>query len=135
MILSLLQAFIPYFSALPLYVTFPAIAGAVLILTLAATLLTEPTDRATLIRFYSQVRPAGFWGPVAAAAASTATVAASFRRDALNVGLAIPWLIAMYLSPIYLVLHRFAEAGTALAAVILLSLALYLTWYKHLPED
>jgi SSS family solute:Na+ symporter len=135
MILSLLQAFIPYFSALPLYVTFPAIAGGVLILTVAATLLTEATDRASLIRFYVQVRPAGFWGPVAAAAAPRAMVVAGFRQDALNVALAVPWLIAMYLSPIYLVLHRFAEAGIALTVVIVLSFALYLTWCKHLPED
>jgi Na+/proline symporter len=35
----------------------------------AVTLLTEPTDRATLVRFYRLVRPAGRgWGPVAAEA-------------------------------------------------------------------
>jgi len=56
---------VPAFSKLPLYETFPAIAGTVLLITVAVALMTEPTDHETLLRFYRQVRPAGFWKPVA----------------------------------------------------------------------
>jgi Na+/proline symporter len=135
MILSLVQAFVPYFAALPLYVTFPAIAITVLVITLAVTLLTEPTDRATLLKFYGDVRPAGFWGPIAREAATAREAASAFRMDLLNVVLGIPWLIAMYLLPIYLVLHRFSEAGAAAIIVAVLTLALYKTWYQNLSDD
>lgn len=68
MLLSLIQALVPYFSKLPLYITFPAIAGGVCVITVAATLLTPPTDRTTLRSFYRNVRPAGFWKPIASEA-------------------------------------------------------------------
>ena len=35
------------------------------ILAAIVTLLTQPTDEDTLVRFYREVQPAGFWGPVA----------------------------------------------------------------------
>ena len=139
MLLSLVQAFVPCFSALPLYVTFPAIAGLVLLITIVVTLLTEPTDNETLLAFYTKVRPGGFWGPVAkAAAASTAVTQgpkSTAKQDAFNVLVGIPWIISMYLSPVYLILHRFAEAGIAAAIVGVGSAILYKTWYRKLTED
>ncbi len=135
MALSLVQAFVPYFGALPLYVTFPFIALAVLYITLIVTLLTEPTDRATLVKFYRDVRPAGFWGPVAREAALDRQAGSSFSVDMLNVVLGIPWLIAMWLAPVYVVLHRFTEAGIAAVAVVLLTCVLYKTWYLNLADE
>ena len=151
MALSLVQAFVPYFADLPLDVTFPAIVLAVFIIAIAVTLATEPTDRKTLISFYTQVRPAGFWKPIAQEAhqlvpklnlgtrgaggnlgtSSTST----FKRDALNIILGIPWLIAMYLCPVYLVLHRFTESAAAFLLVAVLSFLLYYTWFKHLEDE
>lgn len=133
MLLSLIQAFVPAFSQMPLYVTFPAIAGAVCLITIVVTLLTAPTDHATLMHFYHTVRPAGFWGPIAAEA-NLPEIASDFRRDLINVALGIPCLIALWLCPIYLVLHRFTESLTALTVVIILSAILYKTWYKKLSE-
>ena len=133
MVLSLIQAFVPYFSALPLYVTFPVIAIGVLGITVAVTLATQPTDRATLTKFYRQVRPAGFWGPVAIDAGPLPP--AYFGRDLLNVAIGIPCLIALWLCPMYLVLHRFTEAGIAAAVVAVLSVVLFQTWFKNLADD
>jgi len=134
MVLSLIQAFVPYFSELPLYVTFPGIAGTVLAITLATTLLTRPTDVDTLLRFYRTVRPAGLWGPVARRA-NLPPRGNRFGLGVLNIVIGIPWLIAMYLAPIYAVLHRFAEMTLSLVVVAVISAILYCTWYRTLPED
>jgi Na+/proline symporter len=135
MVLSMVQAFVPYFSALPLYVTFPAIALSVLVVAVAVTLLSEPTDRATLARFYDQVRPAGFWGPIAAASAQAETARRDFRRDIGNVAIGIPWIIAMWLLPVFVVLHRFEAAGVAASIVVILTVILYKTWYMPLVAE
>ncbi len=133
MLLSLIQAFVPVFAHLPLYITFPVIAGCVCLITIVTTLLTPPTDHATLMNFYRTVRPAGFWGPLAAEA-NLPEIASDFRRDLVNVVLGIPCLIALWLCPIYLVLHRFTESLTALTVVLVLSAVLYKTWYQKLSE-
>src|SRR6185369_7367157 len=52
----------------PLYVSFPLIALASTIVTVAVALLTRATPMETLAEFYRRVRPAGAWGPVKAAA-------------------------------------------------------------------
>lgn len=138
MVLSLVQAFVPYFSGLPLYVTFPVILIAVLIITVIVTLRTAPTEDEVLRKFYTEVRPAGFWGPVAKELKSADVekkVNASIKRDFGNVVLAIPWIAAMYMCPVYLVLHRFSEAAISGGMVAALSIALYFTWYKHLEND
>lgn len=138
MVLSLIQAFVPYLSKLPLYVTFPIILIAVLIITVIVTLRTAPTEDDVLKKFYVSVRPAGFWGPVAKglnSAELTERINASTKRDFGNVVLAIPWIAAMYMCPVYIVLHRFSEAAISGGMVAALSIALYFTWYKHLEND
>ncbi|MHB1457639.1 MAG: sodium:solute symporter family protein [Armatimonadota bacterium] len=138
MVLSLIQAFVPYLSKLPLYVTFPIILIAVLIITVIVTLKTAPTEDAVLRKFYTEVRPAGFWGPVARglnSAELTERINASTKRDFGNVLLAIPWIAAMYMCPVYVVLHRFSEAAISGGMVAALTIALYFTWYKHLEND
>jgi Na+/proline symporter len=133
MALSLVQALTPQISALPLYVTFPAIALGVLCVSVFAALVTEPTDPATLAAFYRTVRPWGFWGPVAREAGVAATSQAAV--DWLTVLVGIPWLIAMYFLPVYVVLHRYAEAAAAGVLVTGLSVVLYFVWYRKLETD
>ncbi|MCC6487337.1 MAG: hypothetical protein IT364_07540 [Candidatus Hydrogenedentes bacterium] len=132
MALSLVQALTPQISTQPLYVTFPAIALGVLCVSVIATLVTEPTDRATLIEFYRKVRPWGFWGPVAREAGPAPAPAG---MDWLTIAVGIPWLIAMYFLPVYLVLHRYAEAAAAGVLVAGLSIALYFVWYRRLENE
>ncbi|MHB1000058.1 MAG: sodium:solute symporter family protein [Armatimonadota bacterium] len=138
MILSLIQAFVPYFSTLPLYVTFPAILLLVLIVTVIVTYATAPTDMKVLRKFYMQVRPGGIWGPVAREVESVDNVQnhkTTLNRDFGNVIIAVPWIAIMYVCPVYLVLHRFTEAAIAFGIVVVLSLVLYQTWYRHLEKD
>jgi len=46
------------------YVSFPTVLTLSLVGTIAATLLTPPTDRESLVAFYRHVRPFGFWNPI-----------------------------------------------------------------------
>ncbi len=138
MVLSLIQAFVPSLNVYPLFVTFPAILLIVLVITVIVTLLTEPTDEKTLTNFYSSVRPAGFWKPVAAQVANmkdATPVKGTFGRDILNVVIGVPCLSAMWMCPVYVVLHRMTEAAIAGGIVVVLALVLYQTWYLKLEED
>jgi hypothetical protein len=56
-----------------------------------------------------------------------------FARDALNTLLALVGIISLYLSSIYLILHRHAVAGALFAVTLLVTATMYFTWYKHLP--
>jgi len=136
MLLSLLQALVPSLTALSLFTTFPAILLSVLLITIIVSLATEPTDRATLRKFYQDVRPAGFWSPVVEDVKSEGVKIRSVAgRDFGNALLAMPWIIAMYMCPIYVVLHRLTEAAISGGIVAVLSVALYFTWYRKLDED
>jgi SSS family solute:Na+ symporter len=133
MVLSLIQAFTPYFSTLPLYVTFPAIVILVLAITIIVTLMTEPTNEKCLRKFYLDVRPAGWWKGVADGAPIKRGT--RFIHDLGNAILGMPWIIAMWMCPIFLVLHRYTEAMIAAGIVLVISAILYRTWYKRLEED
>src|SRR5699024_3226556 len=69
MALSLGQAMLQAFEIIPgdLYLGFPIIAIASTVITIVASLLTEPTDIETLKNFYRKVQPAGAWQPAKAA--------------------------------------------------------------------
>ncbi|MBI3118240.1 MAG: hypothetical protein HYZ00_06125 [Candidatus Hydrogenedentes bacterium] len=133
MLLSLVQALVPYFSTLPLYVTFPAIALSVLVIAVATALLTAPTDPETLRMFYREVRPWGWWGHVARQVGPLPQPSTP-GWDGVTIVAGIPWLMAMYFLPVYLVLHRFTEAALAGAVVAGLSVVLYFTWYRKLEQ-
>jgi Na+/proline symporter len=139
MALSLGQVFLEQFGLiepLPLYVGFPVIAIASTIITIVASLLTEPTDIETLKNFYRKVQPAGAWQPAKDAVLRENPdfkKQSPFARDLFNTVVAMIGITALYVSMLYLVLHRltvgFALLGTTLLTVIIL----YFTWYKNLP--
>ena len=133
MVLSLIQVFVPALSGMPLFWTFPGIVIIVLAITIAVTYGTDATDEKTLAKFYKEVRPAGFWGCVSRGCKSPKP--STIKRDLGNVVIGIPCLAAMWMCPIYLVLHRFTEAVYAGGIVLVACLILYQTWYKKLEDD
>jgi solute:Na+ symporter, SSS family len=121
---------------LPLYIGFPVIAAASTIVTIAVSMLTEPTSIETLRNFYRKVQPWGFWGPARAAVLQNApqfTRRISFALEAFNTLVAMVAITSLYVSMLYLVLNRltvgFGLIGTTLACCVIL----YFTWYKTLP--
>jgi solute:Na+ symporter, SSS family len=138
MVLSLVQAVLQSVGVLnqPVYVTFPALALSVMVVAIVVTLLTPPTDVATLKRFYRDVQPAGAWGAVARAVAAEdpAFRKEPFVPDILNVVIAVVWLAALYTAPVLLVTHQMTAAAIAGAVVLVLSVALVFTWWPRLPK-
>lgn len=121
---------------LPLYIGFPIIALASSILTVVVSLSTEPTSLETLKVFYRKVQPAGFWNPPRTAVLSeepSFKKQSPFTRDILNTVIALIGITALYVSMLYLILHRLTTAFGLLGTTVLAIVILYFTWYKHLP--
>lgn len=139
MALSLGQVFLEQagiVAPLPLYVGFPVIAVLSTIITIVASLLTAPTDIETLKNFYRKVQPAGAWLPAKDAVLQETPEfkkQSPFSLDLFNTVIAMIGITALYVSMLYLILHRL-EIGFALIATTLVTVViLYFTWYKNLP--
>jgi len=96
---------------------FPYILALALAGCLLGSLLTEPTDMETLKKFYRNVRPWGFWGPVCRAVEAEDVGFKrnrDFGRDAVNVVVGTVWQVGLTIAPFYLVLMKWAHlAGDA----------------------
>jgi solute:Na+ symporter, SSS family len=120
----------------PLY-SFPVIlvlstTGCVL-----GTLLTKPEADETLMRFYRQVRPWGFWKPVHAKVvqADPAFVSdANFKRDLFNVAIGIIWQTSLVVLPLYIVIREKAPAIEAVIVLVITSLILRKTWWSKITD-
>lgn len=139
MALSLGQVFFDQFvfdQPLPLYIGFPVIAIASTLLTIAVSMLTSPTDSATLKNFYRKVQPAGFWAPVKREVLEDDP---SFKKqlpfsvEFFNTIVAMAGITALYVSMLYLVLNRLSVGFGLLAVTLVSVIVLYFTWYKTLP--
>ncbi len=139
MALSLGQVFVDTMyldKPLPLYIGFPVIAVASILITIVVSLLTEPTDIETLKNFYRKVQPAGAWKPAKLALLDeepTFKKQTPFWREAMNTLIAMIGITALYVSMLYLVIHRLQNAFTLLGTTLLTVIILYFTWYKYLP--
>ena len=99
-------------------------------------LATQPTDMATLERFYENVQPAGAWSPVhqrVLARNGRFKRATPFSLEALNTLLALIGICTLYVGTLYLILHQQTTAFACFATTAVMSVLLYFTWYKHLP--
>ena len=139
MALSLGQVFFEQFHVIPpqpLYVGFPVIAIASTLITIAVSLLTQPTDIETLKNFYRKVQPAGAWRPAKAAVLADTPAfkkQSPFSLELLNTAVAMIGITALYVSMLYLILHRLEIGFTLLAITLVTVVILYFTWYKTLP--
>jgi hypothetical protein len=107
---------------------------------LAATVIiglrTKPTDKEILCRFYSRIRPFGIWGPIRRLAEERGLVPKKDRMpifDALNGLLTAGFQLSLALVPFYCFLRVWDQALAWSAAVVILGIILYFTWYKNLP--
>ncbi len=139
MALSLGQVFVDTMyldNPLPLYIGFPVIAIASTVITIIVSMMTEPTDIATLKVFYQKVQPAGFWRPAREAVLAdepTFRKKLPFTVEAFNTLIAMIGITALYVSMLYLVLNRLTVAFSLIGATLVSVIILYFTWYKTLP--
>lgn len=105
--------------------------------TLVIGFLFEPTDMDVLVKFYSKIRPFGFWKPVRLEAERRMLVPVNDpmpKIDMLNGGLTIFFQVGLALIPFYLFLREWRWMTLWLMIVLALAVVLYFTWYKNLPS-
>jgi Na+/proline symporter len=114
---------------------FPYILLLSLLGCVAGSLLSDPEPDEVLVRFYKQVRPWGFWGPVLARVKAEDPAFQPNRdmpRDAVNVAVGIVWQLTLVLVPLYMVLQDMRGLWLALLVLVLTSLFLKKNWLDKL---
>ena len=104
---------------------------------MVGSLLTKPDDMDVLKKFYTKVRPWGFWGPVLVEVQKDyPQVGANkdFVRDAVNVVVGIVWQTALVAAPIFMVIKHWPEFIVAMAIAVVTSIFLWFNWYKKLED-
>jgi solute:Na+ symporter, SSS family len=118
-------------------IIFPLVVAISLVGCLLGTLLTKPEEDAVLKDFYRRVRPWGFWGPVlkmVLAEDPSFKRNTDFSRDMFNIAVGIVWQISLVALPLYVVVHEYDRAATALGTILGTSAILKFTWFDHLTE-
>lgn len=117
--------------------SFPFILAASAIASVGTSLLTRPDDEETLIRFYRQVRPWGFWEPVYR---KVLVADPAFRknrgavRDLGNVLVGVVWQTSLVLIPVFLIVFRWTSLWIALAVAVVTTYVLKRSWYDTLED-
>lgn len=108
-----------------------------LIVTVLCGLIFKPTEMPILVKFYSRVRPFGFWKPVRLEAERQGLVPVNDkmpRIDMMNGGITVFFQLSLSLIPFYLFLRRWNDMILWIVVFAFLSVVLYFTWYKNLPS-
>jgi Na+/proline symporter len=101
------------------------------------TLLTEQTNKETLINFYKTTRPFGFWKPIKSLLPDEKKIQINSenRRDIIAICFALPWQIVLFLTGMTVILKRFDLFFYLLVILIFLSVGLYYFWFRHLSKE
>jgi len=97
----------------------------------------DPTDMDVLVKFYSNIRPFGFWEPVRREAIKRGLVPANDKTpkiDAFNGLVTIVFQLSLALVPFYCFLRKWSNALNWSIVLIAVSVILYFSWYKNLPS-
>jgi Na+/proline symporter len=128
----------PYiFDGLDLYY-FPLLLIISLVGSIIGTLTSPPTDEETLKSFYANVRPWGFWKPIAdkvQAENPEATENKNFWLDMFNVVIGVVGQMCLTVLPIYLVIGMHTEMYIALGILLVVGVILKKTWWDRLDRN
>jgi len=105
---------------------------------LAGTFLTKPDEEEVLKRFYSTVRPWGFWKYIDRLVKRENPEFQEnkgFSRDVFNTVTGIIWQMTLVVMPIYLVIREIKNFAIALAIFVATTIILKRSWYNRLPAD
>lgn len=117
---------------------FPIILGISAVTAVLVSLWTKPDDIEVLKKFYKQVRPWGFWGPIrdmVCAEDPSFKPNTNFKRDMVNCAVGIVWQTTLVLIPIYLVIKSFRNMWISIAVFVVTSILLKIHWYNKLEEN
>lgn len=118
--------------------TFPLMLLVSLIACIAGTYAAPPVEEEILKKFYSTIKPWGFWKPIhdkVVADDPTFVRNTGFKEDMFNVVIGIIWQTALVILPIYIVLMQGMSILACLAIVAVTTYLLKKNWYDKLPTD
>ncbi|AFZ43827.1 Na+/solute symporter [Halothece sp. PCC 7418] len=120
----------------PEYANFLIPASASFLGCMIGTLATPPTPEKVLDHFYQVTQPFGFWKPMRDKLSfpQQAKIQQENQRDLIAICIAVPWQLVLFLTGMILVTKQWEELGLLLLVLILLSIALYFTWFRHLGK-
>ncbi|AFN74532.1 Na+/solute symporter [Melioribacter roseus P3M-2] len=101
----------------------------------AGALLTKPENEKLLIKFYSSVRPWGFWEPIKNKVKEidpSFEENKNFGRDMLNVAVGTVWQVAIMAAPLALVIKNWDTLFWMILIIIATTVALKKNWYDKL---
>ena len=126
-----------FFPEMEEYMLFLTVSGFSLIASIVATLVTAETPEENLINFYEKTRPFGFWGHIRAKvpAKELKGVDAENRRDIISTVIAVPWMLILCITPMLFVTKQWGAFGTSASILVVLSILLYFTWFRHLSTE
>jgi len=111
------------------------ITGAVCI---GVSLLTPPEDEELLKRFYKNVNPWGFWGPIRQAVINEDPnfhANADFKRDMFNIVIGVIAQTCLVALPIFMVIKEGWSSLWTLTIFIICAWILKRNWYDKLPQE
>jgi Na+/proline symporter len=117
---------------------FPIILAISILGCVAGSLLTAPEDEDILKKFYRQVRPWGFWGPVQRAVAKedpSFQPNRNFGRDMINCGVAMIWQVPLWAIPIYVVFRSWKALWISILVLLATSAFLKYNWLDKMEKE
>lgn len=119
------------------YLSFAIIIISSFVATVLTTLLTEPTDRETLINFYKTTRPFGFWKRISESVGieKLSLIKKENQRDIISLFFAVPWQMVLFLCGMSVILKRTDLFIYLFILLIVLSLGLYYFWFRYLSSE
>ncbi len=122
--------------ALPEYANFLIPASASFLGCIIGTFLTPPTEESVLDNFYQVTQPFGFWQPMRKKLSfpQQAKIRQENRRDIIAICIAVPWQLVLFLTGMMILTKQWEQFGLLLLVLVLLSIALYLTWFRYLGK-
>jgi SSS family solute:Na+ symporter len=128
--------FFPLFPGLPLYL-WPLLFLISILGCVVGTYTSEPTDTETLKKFYTTVRPWGFWKPIRLLVQKENPEFQPNRRfglDMFNVAIGIIAQCCLTILPMYLVLWMKTPMLVTIALLTIIIIILKKTWWSRLEN-
>jgi len=116
---------------------FPFVFLASLAACFIASLITKPENNELLMKFYSTVRPWGFWKPVHEMVTRkdpSFKRNKGFKKDMFNVAVGIIWQLCIIAFPVYLVIEDFRSVAIVAVVILAGSWILKKNWLDRLEN-
>ncbi len=117
---------------------FPFILVVSTIACILGSLFTDPDDEKVLKKFYSQVKPWGFWKPIHDKVIKENPAFQrnkDFKRDMVNIVTGIIWQTCLVALPIYIIIKEQVPGITAFIILLITSFILKKNWLDKLKNE